>query len=47
MLYKVVEISTVTEDFIESMLNHWTTQGWQFDSIHFVVRDNSRRPSMA
>ena len=45
--YKVVELSLVTEDAIEEQLNHWTRQGWQFDSLHFVVRENSRRPSMA
>jgi hypothetical protein len=45
--YKVVELSLVTEEAIEEQLNHWTRQGWQFDSLHFVVRENSRRPSMA
>jgi hypothetical protein len=45
--YKVVELSLVTEDEIEQQLNHWTRQGWHFESLHFVVRENSRRPSMA
>ena len=47
MLYKVVEIAVVTEESIERELNHWTAEGWTFDSLHFVVRENSRRPSMA
>ena len=47
MVYKVVETSTVTEDILERILNEWVRQGWTFDSIHFVVRDASKRPSMA
>jgi hypothetical protein len=45
--YKVVELSTVTDETIERAVNHWVGQGWQFDQIQFVVRDASRRPSMA
>lgn len=45
--YKVVELSTVTDETIEHTVNHWVSQGWQFDQIQFVVRDASRRPSMA
>ena len=47
MLYKVIETSTVTEDVLEKILNEWVPQGWQFDSIQFIVRDASKRPSMA
>ncbi len=45
--YKVVELSTVTEETIELALNRWSSDGWVFDQIQFVVRDASRRPSMA
>jgi hypothetical protein len=45
--YKVVEISTVTDEEIESVLNEWTAQGWAYDGIQFAMRDSSRRPSMA
>jgi hypothetical protein len=45
--YKVVEISTVTDEIIEQVLNQWVPQDWQFDQIQFVVREASRRPSMA
>ena len=45
--YKVIELSVVTEETIETTLNHWNQEGWIFDQIHFVVRENSRRPSMA
>jgi len=45
--YKVVELAVVTDESIEQALNHWTTQGWHFDSLQFVVRDASKRPSMA
>ena len=47
LLYKVVELAVVTDEAIEAALNEWTGQGWQFDSLHFVVREASKRPSMA
>ena len=45
--YKVVELSVVTDESIEQVLNDWTAQGWSFDSIQFVVREASKRPAMA
>jgi len=45
--YKVVEISTVTDEEIETVLNEWTAKGWVYDGIQFAMRDSSRRPSMA
>lgn len=45
--YKVVEISTVTDEEIERTLNEWTVKGWSFASIHFVTTQASRRPVMA
>ena len=45
--YKIVEISVVTDETIEAVLNEWTAQGWHFDSLQFVVREASKRPSMA
>jgi hypothetical protein len=45
--YKVVEIATVTDDEIEKALNHWTGEGWQFDTMQFAMRDSSKRPCMA
>lgn len=47
VVYKVVETSTVTEDILERILNKWVREGWTFDSIQFVIRDASKRPSMA
>lgn len=47
MSYKVVEISPVTDEEIEKILNHWTCRGYSFLSIHFVTTEASRRPSMA
>jgi hypothetical protein len=47
LIYKVIETSTVTEDILEKILNTWVPQGWHFDGIQFVVRDASKRPSMA
>ena len=45
--YKVVEISTVTDEEIEKVLNEWTAEGWSYDTMQFAMRDSSRRPSMA
>ncbi|MBE0577058.1 MAG: DUF4177 domain-containing protein [Desulfuromonadales bacterium] len=45
--YKVVELAIVTDESIEDVLNCWTVQKWHFDSIQFVVREGSKRPSMA
>ena len=45
--YKVVEVSSVTDEEIESVLNEWTAQGWKLDGIQFAMRDSSKRPSMA
>ncbi len=45
--YKVVEISKVYEEEIETELNRWTAEGFRFESIHFVTQPGNRRPSMA
>ena len=45
--YKVIEISAVTDEAIESVLNEWTAKGWVFDGIQFAMRESSPRPSMA
>ena len=45
--YKVVELSTVSEETIEEALNEWTRKGWQFDALQFAMRESSKRPAMA
>lgn len=47
IVYKVVEISTVTDEFIERTLNEWTARGWYFQDIRFVMRHGVRRPALA
>ncbi len=47
LIYKVVEISTVTEVELEEALNKWVSQGWQFDGMQFAMRESSKRPAMA
>ncbi len=47
ILYKVMEISPVTEESLEGALNERTQEGWGFESIHFVMREGSHRPAMA
>jgi hypothetical protein len=45
--YKVVETSSVSDESLEEILNEWTAQGWTLDTIHFAMREASKRPSMA
>lgn len=45
--YKVVELSTVTDEMLEKTLNEVTADGWTFDTMQFAMRDSSRRPAMA
>jgi hypothetical protein len=47
MEYKVVELSTVTDEEIEKTLNHWVGRGYSFESVHFVTTESSKRPRMA
>ncbi len=47
LIYKVVELGTVTDETIEKALNEWTASGWRFDGMQFAMRESSRRPSMA
>jgi hypothetical protein len=47
LIWKVVEVSSVTDVEIEEVLNEWTAEGWKLDNIQFAMRDSSRRPSMA
>ncbi len=45
--YEVVEVAPVTEETLARALNDRTALGWNFQSIHFVMRDGSHRPAMA
>ena len=45
--YKVVELSSVSDETIEEALNDWTRQGWKFDGMQFAMRESSKRPGMA
>jgi hypothetical protein len=45
--YKVAEISTVTDEELEKVINQWVVQGWNFDGIQFAMRESSKRPAMA
>lgn len=45
--YKVVELSTVSEETIEKALNDSTREGWSFDTMQFAMRESSKRPAMA
>lgn len=47
VIYKVVEVATVTDEDLERVINEWVAKGWQLDSIHFAMREASKRPSMA
>jgi hypothetical protein len=45
--YKFVELSVVTDEAIEEVVNTWVAKGWQLDAIRFVTTERSRRPTMA
>jgi len=45
--YKFVEISLVTDEAIEEVVNQWVQKGWALEGIRFVTTENSRRPGMA
>jgi hypothetical protein len=47
LIYKVIELGTVTEETIEETLNTWITKGWNYNGMQFAMRESSRRPSMA
>ncbi len=45
--YKFVEISVVTDENLEEVVNEHVAEGWKLDVIHFAMRDASHRPAMA
>ena len=47
LIYKVVEMNSVTEDELENVLNEWTAKGWRLDGVQFAMRESSKRPAMA
>ena len=46
-VYKVVELTTVTDEEQERVINEWVDQDWVLDTIQFAMRDASKRPAMA
>jgi len=47
MIYKVIELTTVTDETLEETLNRWTAENWKLESIQFAMHEASRRPAMA
>lgn len=45
--YKVVETMDVSDASIELILNDMGLKGWSLESIHFAMKENSKRPAMA
>ena len=45
--YKFIELSIVTEQTIEEVVNDWVGRGWQLEGIRFVTSEHSKRPAMA
>lgn len=45
--YKFVELSIVTDESLEQVVNEWVGRGWLFDGVRFVTSEASRRPQMA
>ena len=47
MVYKVVEVTPVTDEELEKALNRWTAEGYNFAGIQFAMRESSPRPGLA
>ena len=47
LVYKVVEVTPVTDEELEKTLNRWTGEGYHFTGIQFAMRESSPRPSLA
>jgi tRNA1(Val) A37 N6-methylase TrmN6 len=47
VIYKFVELSIVTDESLEEVVNLWVGKGWELDTIRFVTSEASRRPQMA
>jgi hypothetical protein len=45
--YKFAELSIVTDESLERVVNEHVAEGWLLDAIHFVTTQASRRPAMA
>ena len=45
--WRVVELTIVTDQEIQQVLNREAREGWRFESIHFSVWEGSKRPAMA
>jgi hypothetical protein len=44
--YKFEELSVVTDETLEEVINRRVREGWTLESIHFAMRESSKRPSM-
>lgn len=44
---RVVETSDVTDERLTGIINEMIDEGWRLDTIHFTMREASRRPTMA
>lgn len=47
LVYKFVELSTVTDETMESAVNECVAEGWHFEGMHFAMAPASKRPAMA
>ncbi len=45
--FKVVELTTVTDEEMEKVINHAVSGGWNLDGMNFAMSEASKRPSMA
>ena len=43
----MVEISLVTDEEIERVVNEAVAVGWAFEHVQFAMRESSKRPAMA
>ncbi|MCB1154056.1 MAG: DUF4177 domain-containing protein [Deltaproteobacteria bacterium] len=46
-LCKVRETMAVSEETLTEIINEMAQDGWRYDTVHFAMREASRRPAMA
>ena len=45
--YKIVEVTSPTDEDLTRVVNEWVQSGWSFQCFQFAMRESSKRPAMA
>jgi hypothetical protein len=47
LTYKIVEVSSPTDEELTRVVNEGVAEGWRFENFQFAMRESSKRPAMA